>query len=258
MGSVIVEARDIQKYFVIDRPLYERVFDPFAAKKMICALKGVSFSIKSGEILGIVGPNGAGKTTLIRILADLLEPDSGWVSLFGHRLNGKKYYLRSRIGYVSSDERSFFWRLTGKQNLEFFSRLYGVSGLEASKRIRAMVDMFALSGKANQLVRDYSAGIRKKFALVRALIHQPGLLLLDEVTNSLDSDSAQSVKSLIREYVSSRSGCGGVWSTHRFEEINEVCDKVLVINKGCVKYFGPVNDRKTNVTIEPPFIEIGS
>jgi ABC-2 type transport system ATP-binding protein len=244
MASVIAEAQGIEKYFVLDRPLYEQVFAPFAAKKMICALKGVSFKVKPGEIVGVVGPNGAGKTTLLRILADLLEPDSGWVALCGQRLTKKKCHLRSKIGYVSSDERSFFWRLTGRQNLEFFARLYEVSGLEAPKRIRAMLDMFALWEKADQLFRDYSTGIRKKFALARALIHQPKILLLDEVTNSLDSSSAQSVKSLVREYVSSRDGCGGVWSTHRFEEIVEICDKVLVINEGRVQFFGSVSELK--------------
>lgn len=245
MTSTVVEAQDLKKHFVLDRSLPEQVFAPFAVKRRVCALKGVSFSVESGKILGIVGPNGAGKTTLLRILADLLEPDGGWVALCGQKLTKKKYYLRSKIGYVSSDERSFFWRLTGKQNLEFFARLYGIPRMETPKRIREMLDMFALWEKANQLFRDYSAGIRKKFALVRALIHQPKILLLDEVTNSLDPPSAQSVKSLVREYVSGRNGCGGVWSTHRLEEIDEICDKVLVINKGRAKIFESVSDLKS-------------
>lgn len=245
MTSPVVEARELKKYFVKDRSLHEQVFAPFAAKRMVCALKGISFSVEPGKILGIVGPNGAGKTTLLRILADLLEPDSGWVALCGQRLTKRRCYLRSKIGYVSSDERSFFWRLTGKQNLEFFARLYGVSRIETPERIRAMLDMFALWEKANHLFRDYSTGIRKKFALARALIHQPKVLLLDEVTNSLDFPSARSVKSLVREYVSNQNGCGGVWSTHRFEEIGEICDKVLVINKGRVKFFGSVSDLKS-------------
>jgi len=245
MTSVIIDARDLKKHFVMERSLHRQVLAPFAAKKMICALKGVSFSLKSGEILGVVGPNGAGKTTLLRILADLLEPNSGWVALCGQRLTKGRCHLRSKIGYVSSDERSFFWRLTGKQNLKFFSCLYGVSRSEARNRIRAMLDMFALEEKANQLFRDYSTGIRKRFALARALIHQPNVLLLDEVTNSLDPPSAQSVKSLVREYISSRNGCCGVWSTHRLEEIDEICDKVLIINKGRAKIFDSVSELKS-------------
>ncbi len=243
MISTIVEAQDLEKYFVVDRPLYEQFFAPFAAKKMICALKGVSFSIRSGEILGVVGPNGAGKTTLLRILANLLEADDGYVRLCGQKLNNE-CHLRANIGYVSSDERSFFWRLSGKQNLEFFARLYGIRKPAARKRIAKLLGQFALEEKAAELFRDYSTGTRKKFALIRALIHQPRILLLDEVTNSLDSPSAQSVKALVREYASAQHGCAAVWSTHRFEEIGEVCDKVLVISEGRMKFLGDANDQK--------------
>jgi ABC-2 type transport system ATP-binding protein len=237
MQSIVVQAQDIEKHFVVARPLYEQVLSPLAANKKICALKGASFSISSGEILGIVGPNGAGKTTLLRILANLLEADGGRVKLSGRELNSDPR-MRSNIGYVSSDERSFFWRLTGRQNLKFFARLYGVSGPLADKRIKKLLKLFAVEERADQLFRDYSTGTRKKFALARALVHQPKVLLLDEVTNSLDSDSAQSAKSLVREYISSEHGRVGVWSTHRFEEIVEICDKVLVIDKGCVRFFG--------------------
>lgn len=241
MSSVILQAKDIEKHFIVDRPLYEYVLSPLATEKTIRALKGVSFNLSSGEILGVVGPNGAGKTTLLRILANLLEADSGWVKLSGKELNSDPN-VRTNIGYVSSDERSFFWRLSGKQNLEFFARLYGVSRLMTGKKIAKLLNLFAVEEKANQLFRDYSTGTRKKFALVRALIHQPKVLLLDEVTNSLDSNSAQSAKSLVRKYVSAEHGRAGVWSTHRFEEIGEICDKVLVIDKGCVRFFGNAAD----------------
>jgi ABC-2 type transport system ATP-binding protein len=241
MVSVIVEAQNIEKSFIIDRPLYKQILAPFATRQKIWALKGVSFSIKSGEILGIVGPNGAGKTTLLRILANLLEADGGCIRLCGHELNGQ-CHLRTDIGYVSNDERSFFWRLSGIQNLEFFARLYGINKVEARKRITKLLGLFALEGIANRLFRDYSTGTRKKYVLVRALIHQPRILLLDEVTNSLDSISAQNVKSLVREYVSNKHGCSGVWSTHRFEEIFEICDKILIISKGQVKFFGTASD----------------
>jgi ABC-2 type transport system ATP-binding protein len=243
MTSIVVEVKDLKKLFVVDRPLYEQFFAPFAAKKKICALKGVSFSIRSGEILGVVGPNGAGKTTLLRILANLLEADDGYVRLCGQELNNE-CRLRANIGYVSSDERSFFWRLTGKQNLEFFALLYGIRKPAARKRIAKLLGKFALEEKAAELFRDYSTGTRKKFALVRALIHQPRILLLDEVTNSLDAPSAQSVKALVREYASAQNGCAAVWSTHRFEEIGEVCDKVVVISEGRMKFLGDASDQK--------------
>ena len=255
MTTTIVEARDLKKFFVLDRSLLEQVFTPFAAKRSVCVLNGICFSVEPGKILGIVGPNGAGKTTLLRILADLLEPDSGWVALCGQRMNSNKYSLRSKIGYVSCEERSFFWRLTGRQNLEFFARLYGVPKTEIHKKIRAMLNMFALERKADQLFRDYSTGMRKKFALARALIHQPNILLLDEITNSLDPQSTQSIKAIVRDYVSSRKECCGVWSTHRLEEIGEICDEVLIINEGCAKYFESVSELTKRCDYECGFLK---
>jgi ABC-2 type transport system ATP-binding protein len=256
MTPLVVEAENLKKYFKVDRSLHEQVLSPFATRKIVRALDGVSFSIESGEILGIVGPNGAGKTTLLRILANLLDADGGRVKLCGEELNNN-HRIRAHIGYVSSDERSFFWRLTGTQNLEYFANLYGVRRRTARKRIAELLGKFGLEEKTNQRFGGYSAGTRKKFALARALIHRPKMLLLDEVTNSLDISSAQSAKSLVREYVSAEYGRVAVWSTHRFEEIGEICDKVLTISKGRVKLLDAVprpkgdnNDRVGSLTEE--------
>ena len=229
----VVAVENVSKYFAVGRRLA-----PFVTTKKHWALLEVSFSVEPGQILGVVGPNGAGKTTLLRIVADLLEADHGSTRICGQKLNKSTRSLRGKIGYVSSDERSFFWRLSGRQNLEFFSHLYGVPKMQAHKKIRTMLELFGLEGEAEQFFRDYSTGTRKKFALIRALLHEPELLLLDEVTNSLDPASAESVKSLVREYTSSRPGRASIWSTHRLEEIDELCDKVLAINKGRAEFFG--------------------
>jgi ABC-2 type transport system ATP-binding protein len=249
MPHTVIEAENLKKHFTVDCPLYEQVLAPFAARKVIHALRGIDLCIKPGEILGIVGPNGAGKTTLLRIFAGLLEADSGHLRLCGKDFNGG-CRLRAHIGYVSSDDRSFFWRLTGIQNLEFFAGLYGIRRQVARKRIAKLLPLFSLEKKATELFRDYSTGTRKKFALVRALIHKPRILLLDEVTNSLDAPSAQKVKSLVREYVSTEICSAAVWSTHRFEEIGEVCDRVLAINKGSVKFSCPVGDLKDKYDVK--------
>jgi ABC-2 type transport system ATP-binding protein len=253
MALAIVEAQNIDKFFLVDRPLYEQIYAPFATRKMIYALNGISLCIKPGEILGIVGPNGAGKTTLLRILAGLLEADSGHLRLLGKELNDGSC-LRAHIGYVSSDDRSFFWRLTGIQNLEFFAGLYGIRRQVARKRITRLLPLFSLEKKATELFRDYSTGTRKKFSLVRALVHEPRILLLDEATNSLDAPSAQTVKSLVREYVSTKHDCAAVWSTHRLGEISEICDRVLVISKGFVKFFGSVSDLKGGNNVKGCYI----
>jgi len=242
MCETVIEAEGLEKCFLVGRSVFRRLLIPFGGKRRILAIKGVSFVLKSGRILGVVGPNGAGKTTLLRILADLLEPDSGTVSICGEQIGAAGCGIRKRIGYVSSDERSFFWRLTGRQNLKFFSRLYGMAAKQSSQRAESMLDNFGLKKKADQLFRDYSTGTRKKFSLIRALVHKPAVLLLDEVTNSLDPPSAAKVKAMVRNYVDGASGRGAVWSTHRLEEIREICDTVLSIEQGDVNFFGAVSD----------------
>lgn len=242
MCPSVVEVQDLTKYFEVARPLFKQLLAPFAAKQKICALKGVSFRIEAGEILGVVGPNGAGKTTLLRILADLLEADTGLIALLGHRLNKRNFRLRSKIGFVPSDERSFFWRLTGKENLDFFGRLYGLSNRETQRRSSEILREFGFERRAGELFRDYSEGMRKKIAVMRALLHRPCVVLLDEVTNGLDFSSAKMVKNLIREYVWRRGDCAAVWSTHRFEEIAEVCDRVIMIEDGNISFNGRASD----------------
>ena len=246
MAESILIAKNLTKNYSLGKKLLEFILHPFKQPSVVRALDQVSFNIKSGEILGIVGPNGAGKTTLLRILADLLEPDSGHVELFGKSYRQGGHSIRQTIGYASSDERSFFWRLSGRQNLDFFSRLYGVPRHQAISRIERILAAFDLEHKAQELFRGYSAGTKKKFALMRALLHEPQVLLLDELTNSLDPQSAQVTKQIVRDYIAEGHNRIAVWSSHRLEEIREICDKVLVMDQGRSEYFGPVLDQNGN------------
>ncbi len=250
MSYPIVEVTHLTKCFAHTRSLHQLWLGPFTCKEKVHALRGASFTVAAGEILGLVGPNGAGKTTLLRLLADLLKADEGSVWLCGHELSALGHLARAYIGYVSNDERSFFWRLTGVQNLEFFGRLYGLPRTEARRRTNELLGRFALERQARQPFRDVSSGTRKKLALIRALLHEPGLLLLDEVTNSLDPSSAQTVKRLVRDYVSSGTLRAGVWSTHRLEEIDEICDRVLLIDHGRTTLLDAA--KATGAPAEPP------
>jgi ABC-2 type transport system ATP-binding protein len=241
----LLDAQTIEKYFPLRRPLREHVMSPWARSKRVCALNGISLRIEPGEIVGIVGPNGAGKTTLLRVLANVLEPDGGSVTICGKRMTSHSHEIRRHIGYVSSDERSFFWRLTGRRNLAFFALLYGVPPGESGRRITTLLDCLGLGEKADCPFHSYSSGMRKRLALARALIHEPRVLLLDELTNSLDPQASSDVKVLVREYVSDGQGRTALWSTHRLEEIREICDRTIAINRGVVEFSGSTREFAT-------------
>jgi len=250
MNKVVINVKNLGKKFMLDRPLHKQIFTPFVSGKRISALNNICFDIKNGEILGVVGPNGAGKTTLLRILANLLDSDSGSVELFDKKLNGD-CNMRTNIGYVSNDERSFFWRLTGKQNLEFFAKLYGIRKSQAHERINLLLNWFDLNKKAEEPFRNYSNGTKKKFSILRAMIHRPKVLLLDEITNSLDPISTESIKQIVRDYITNQKDSCALWSTHRFDEICEICDKILILHNGQNSFFGKpgelLNKYKTDV-----------
>lgn len=202
------------------------------------ALSNLSFAANTGELVGIIGHNGAGKTTLFRILVGILESDSGNIEFVSDGVIVKGSRIRKIVGYVPSDERSFFWRLTGRQNLKFFGSMYGLSGERIDKTITEQSK--ALNLNLDKLFRDYSAGMRKKLSILRALLHEPDLLIMDEVTNSLDPESCKKVKSFIKDYAKKKSKTV-LWSTHRLEEVGDICDKVLWLKNGKVDYFGKIS-----------------
>lgn len=234
----ILEGQDIEKYFPARASLRLSVGVPRGRRTRVHALERISLRAEPGEIIGIVGPNGAGKTTLLRVLAHVLEPDGGCIWLCGEKMTARAHRLRQQIGYVSSDERSFFWRLTGRQNLIFFASLYCVPRAHIGGRVSALLDRLDLQEKADLPFQSYSSGMRKRLALARALLHGPRLVLLDELTNSLDPLASRNVKRLVREYVSEGSGRAALWSTHRLEEITEMCDRAVVMERGTVRFCG--------------------
>ncbi len=219
MAEVLLQVENLHKSYAI------KSLNPFAGKRKIQVLDGMSFNVSAGEVKGVVGKNGAGKTTLLRIVADLLKADSGRVVL-----GGSREIDRGNIGYVSSDERSFFWRLSGWDNLIFFAKLYGLDGSASRRRVDELLERFGLEKKSRELFGDYSAGTRKKLSLIRAMVHEPGLLIMDELTNSLDEGSVELTKEIVKEYVD--GGRAGLWSSHRREEIDELCSDCVEVGDG--------------------------
>jgi ABC-2 type transport system ATP-binding protein len=208
----------------------------------------VSLSVGRGEVLGLLGPNGAGKTTLIKILATLMMPDGGSASIAGHDVAQSPELVRAKIGLVNTNERSFYWRLTGKQNLDFFAKLYNLYGKVQHQRVIELLDFVGLEDKANTPFMTYSTGQRQRLAIARSLLSNPEVLLFDEPTSSLDPiGSAELIKFVKQELVGENKKTV-IWCTHDLNEAEKVSDQIVIINQGNIVIQGDIQQVKEHLT----------
>ncbi len=209
-------------------------------KKALTAVDNVNLQVKKGEIFGLLGPNGAGKTTLIKMLTTLLHPTSGKAAINGYDVVKKQNEARNSVGLVTGEERSFYLRLTGKQNLEFFASLYGFFGNEAGKRIDFLLEQLGLTDAADNMFYSYSSGMKQKLSLARGLLCDPAVLFLDEPTKSVDVMASRSIRDFIKETLVKKEKRVVFLTTHRLEEAEAMCDRVAIVNKGAIGFCGTV------------------
>jgi ABC-2 type transport system ATP-binding protein len=204
---------------------------PGRPRGLVVALENISLEVRTGTVHGLMGPNGSGKSTLLRILATLLLPTTGEAFIFGSDVTASPISTRRQVGFSTGEERSFYWRLTGRQNLEFYAALYRMPA--ASGRIEAALDQFALNDVADRAVSTYSQGMLRRLGLARAFLHEPPVLLLDEPARSLDQDSRDHLHEIVREL---RTGLGTtvLLATHDLDEAAVICDAVTVLREGRV------------------------
>lgn len=197
--------------------------------KRIEALRGVSFNINAGEVLAFLGPNGAGKTTSIKMIAGLIQPDSGSVRIAGCDPQRNPQALRS-LGAVLEGSRNLYWRLTAQENLEYFGVLRGSSPKATHQEAMRLLDRFGLMHKRRTPVKALSRGMQQKLAIAVSLVHKPKLLLLDEPTLGLDVEASQNVKALVGEVA--LEGCAVLLTTHQLDLAEEISDRVAIIQNG--------------------------
>jgi heme exporter protein A len=203
-------------------------------------LRDVTLSVPAGQTVVLLGPNGAGKTTVLRILATLLRPTSGRVSVLGCALPQDRWRARGRIGLLGH-EPLLYRDLTGAENLRFQARLHGLPG-DGEGRIAALLDQVRMSRRADELVRNLSAGMVQRLAVCRALLHEPELLLLDEPTSHLDPEAA----ALVEPLVGAAPGRTRVLVTHDVDAGLAEADLVLALRAGgSVAYAGPASGLST-------------
>jgi ABC-2 type transport system ATP-binding protein len=201
------------------------------------ALKGLSFSLRAGRILGFLGPNGAGKTTAIRILTTILEPDSGHFVVNGITSEHPEE-LRRKIG-VLPESLGFHKQMTGLECLVFFGRLYGRSAAQARATGLELLAEVGLDQRSKSLIGSYSRGMRQRLGIARTLVNDPSVLFLDEPTLGLDPRGQQELLELI-ERIARERNVGVVLCSHDLPEVESVCDDVLIMNLGQVVAAGPV------------------
>jgi ABC-2 type transport system ATP-binding protein len=201
----------------------------------LAAVDGVSFSIEEGETFGLLGPNGAGKTTTISLIAGLLEPDDGVVTVAGARITTSTVKAKAAIGLVPQ-ELAIYPNLTGAENLRFFGRLYGMAGGDLDQRVAEVLDVIGLTDRARDQTKDYSGGMRRRLNIGIGLLHKPQLLILDEPTVGVDPQSRNAILESVESL--SDTGMAVLYTTHYMEEAERLCDRVAIIDEGKIRAEG--------------------
>jgi ABC-2 type transport system ATP-binding protein len=219
----------------------------FRRHEDLTAVDAVSLQVREGELFGLLGPNGAGKTTLIKILCTLILPSKGRALVCGKDVVTEAVAVRPLIGLIDAQERSFFWRLSGRQNLQFFAALNGLRGTEAERRIGELLDLVGLSEHADRRFMNYSTGMRQRLAIARGLLSTPRVIFMDEPTRSLDPANARGVREFIRGTLVDKLGCTVLLVTHDLEEAEALCDRVAIMDHGQIIACGPVEQIKERI-----------
>jgi sodium transport system ATP-binding protein len=220
------------------------------------ALNGVSFAAPDGAITGILGPNGAGKTTLMRVLATLIAPDAGEARVDGHDVVAEPMIVRQRFG-ILSDAKGLYARLTARENVDYFGRLYGISKRDIDSRCAALFDQLDMTGLKDRRTDGFSTGEKMKVAIARALIHDPQNVLLDEPTNGLDVIATRAMRELVRNL--REQGKCVLFSSHIMQEVTALCERIVVIDRGSVVAAGTADEllaQSGKVTLEDAFVAL--
>ena len=207
-----------------------RIYRTRDANPDVVALDGVSIGVEEGEIHGLLGPNGAGKTTLVKVLSTVLLPTSGKASILGHDVVHETKIVRRLIGVVLGGDRGLYWRLTGRENLEYWAALYNVPAGKTRERVTELLGVVGLADRADHLVEGYSRGMKQRLHLARGLVADPLVVFLDEPTTGMDPIASLEFRTFAKDLRS--QGKTVLLTTHDMAEAEAVCDRVSLIDRG--------------------------
>ncbi|MBU5678160.1 ATP-binding cassette domain-containing protein [Alkaliphilus sp. MSJ-5] len=224
--------------------------------KDVHALKGISFKVPKGEVLGLLGENGAGKTTTLRILATMLKPTKGTAILSGHDILKNQQAVRREIGILFGGESGLYDRLTARENIAYYAELNDISKEEIKERIDYLTKILDMEEYIDRRVGKFSKGMKQKVAIARSIVHNPPIMLFDEPTSGLDVTAARTIHSFIEEC--RKEGKTVIFSSHSMVEVEKLCERVAIIHKGNIIEEGSIEELKIkyNKNLEDLFVEL--
>ena len=246
----MIQAEHLSKTYVLKEKSHL-----FGKKKVrqISAVRDISLEIPKGKITGVLGINGAGKTTTIRMLASLITPTSGSLTMDGVDAVKNHLWVKERINMISGGERNLYWRLTAQENLRYFGSLYGIGKKELEERIGELLKTVGLEEAKDIPVERYSKGMKQRLQIARGLINEPEYLFLDEPTLGLDILIAKDIRELIHSLAKER-GKGILLTTHYISEAEELCDYIYVLDQGQIIARGTKEELKEIFKVKPRMV----
>ncbi|NTU21262.1 ATP-binding cassette domain-containing protein [Brevibacillus sp. HB1.2] len=215
----MIEVKDVSKRF-----------------KEIAAVQHVSFRVEAGEVYGLLGENGAGKTTTMRMMATVLTPTEGDIEISGFSVRQQPLEVRRRIGILFGGDVGLYSRLTARENIAYFGRLYGLEQARLEERIHSLSRMLEMDDFIDRRVGAFSRGMKQKVAIARTLVHDPDVILLDEPTTGLDVTAATIFRRMVGKL--QEEGKTILFSSHNMGEINKLCKRVALMHKGKLRFAG--------------------
>ena len=251
-----IETYDLTKKFALQKGFISFLTHPFRIRKdELTAVEKANIKVRKGELFGILGPNGAGKTTLIKLLCTLILPTEGTAYISGYNIEKDSVKVRESTGFITSDERSFYWRLTGRQNLIFFASLHNLYSYNAQKRVDGLLSIVGLKNRADDRFLSYSAGMKQRMAIARGLLNDPEVVFMDEPTKGLDPGAAQNLRGFIKERIVKEQEKTVFLSTHHLGEAEQLCDRIAIIDEGKIKVIGSPEELKSELDRPNPTMD---
>jgi ABC-2 type transport system ATP-binding protein len=238
VSQTIITITDLDKTYDVK----ERAGFFKSRRREVNALKNINLAIEPGELFGLLGPNGAGKTTLIKCLTTLLIPTRGRIFVNNYQVGEQDAQVRASLGCLLGGERSLYWKLTGRENLEYFAALYFLPAARVKAQIKKLDELLNLSPLLDRPVETYSSGQKMLLVFARALVNDARILILDEPTTALDVPSALALRRVVKAL--NREGYTIIITSHQMHEIEELCQRVAIVDHGMIIAEGTIQALK--------------